>query len=362
LSLTEAPEVVARGVADLKAISTERLAALRENAGGKAKPEAAKTEESAKVIKPAGGSAETGSAKKGPAEKPGSHDKASETVATADFSFVPKEFVSEVEKLSPEFQAFLKKEEREGNLRWGDYTKKTTAIKATQADLDAKKDLLAFGEAVERDPEAMAALRALHAKRTGKAEPAAPKPFKVTEEHTEEEWQEYLDGIRKKAVDDALTAVRSERSNETKEQTEKREVSEAVFNKFVQPDGRTAEEVNAFWMKLGDWKGVRALLRAKGVEFSAENVVATLADLLPAKIAAVKEAAKDSPGGNGPVAHAANGASVLGRNGANLAPLRVPQVILDGKTPSSREERLSVALHKVNASRVARGLPPITND
>lgn len=338
------------------AAEAERRLALMPELPTPGKPPA----ESAAAQKPEGAAPTKESAKEGPAT-PGSPNPAPEAAAAQDLSFVSEEHRSFFEKAPQPVLDYLRalaKEEGEGKLRWADYTKKTTAVAEQEKALSAREKAAQFGEAIWQDPEALDALRALERKRNGaEASPASKtssKPF-WTEPHTEEEWETHFAErdarVAKQAVEQALRAVHGERESETQAQREFREMGLAAKSAFVDSGEYTGEQVDELYLTL----------KADGVKFTKDNVVATLRKYLPAKAPAKEQPKQDSPHGTTAPKNGTSGASALTRHTGTGVPVKVPQFMLEGRqitNDSPTSEKVEEAMHEWNQRRIARGEKP----
>jgi hypothetical protein len=349
MTLTEAPEnaeSVAEGVAAMKAESERRLSLMDAANGVKPAETAKPSTESAEAQKPHVTETPKDSAPPAPAS-PDKPAEAPKVVEAVDLRFVPEQHRPFVEKAPAEFQKYLRE--------WqADYTRKTTAVADEKKAVEARKSAADFGDAVMGDEEALSVLHDLAKRRrdgTAKVEASVALPL------TDEEWQQQRADIIKNARDEALREFRGERQTEAQVLAERHEIATATL-KALNGHGYAVAEVDAVFEKLGSFDGMRDLLKRRGKDLSADSVVETLLDFLPAKTPE-KPKEQDSPPATVVAKNGVNGASALGR-GSGAPPLNLPAFAREGREPRTLDERIEESLLSVNRKRAARGLPPLT--
>ncbi len=372
MTLVAEPATGPDAVDEMTAESNRRIS-LMDAAAIKSKPRAdSPVGGTSSGEKPEGDSVTTGSAAKDPVEKPDSPKPASEVVAVPDLSFLDEKHRSFFEKAPKETLDWLKdKLGSEAGLRWSDYTQKTMAVKAQEKALAARQADLDWVDLIDKDPEALQALRDL-AERRKSGKPATPAeddydPITATPEQRKAR----EDAIEERASEKAYKRLKAERDGETSADTERRSIAVPVLTALGALDdkgnlveagtkGWTGAQIEEAFADLGGWDGMRALAKARRVEFTKDYVVATLQRHLPPPTKP-PEAKQDSPNGAAVSRSESAGASSIGRGSGGAPPVVAPAFMQKGKAPSTLEERMAESLFIVNTKRAKRGLPPLSD-
>jgi len=257
--------------------------------------------------------------------------------AGQDVSWVPEELRSFAEKADEKGLAKL----REIYFKADDYTKKTMTLAEERKQVEARKVAAEYGEAILSDPKLRRAVDEWATAEEAAKPQAAPFDYLTA---TSEDIAAHEAAIEQRATEKALAALRAEREQDRTVVDTMTTMQRLAVAEFVESGEYDKEAVNTAYRDLSEL----------GVQFSPDNVVKALRRVLPKKAATPQASPPVTPTSEVP----ANGASALTR-GAGVQPaLRVPAIIRDGKTPTSRDERLQVALYEWNRARAAKGLTP----
>lgn len=351
------------GAAELRAASERRLSLMDAAAGAKPAIESKGDTPKAETVSgaaPEGVSAEKENVKGGDA-KP---TDTTRTVATEDHKHIPEEFRSLFDAAwkDPKAAEWLSERVKEG-LRLTDYRNKTTAVskdrealKKEQAEFESRKQDAEFGAAILADDEMYDALKALWARRNGKApakDEATPKAFDWTTASSEEIDAHFNAKIREAEERGAKKALSEiDGREQAKEQTTAAMKAMGLRAKaeLVDTGLYTVAEVDAMYDRLA----------GRGVSMSKENVVETLLDFLPKRDESVKK--QETSHANGATNGKAGGASPLTRASGVSPPVNVPDFIRKGEIPTDVRGRRLEALFQANQMRVRRGQEPLPFD